>query len=91
MQDNSWKYDFKKHKDNIFNRFKQFIVEFAIICEIMCEEGPGSTFGSEEGLHVFWTLASIRPEVSEITGLNNYNLSGQATFDINHQRLKHWR
>jgi hypothetical protein len=26
-------------------------------------------------------MATIRPEVSGITGLDNYNLSGQATFD----------
>ena len=28
-----------------------------------------------------YPMAIIRPEVSEITGLDNYNLSGQATFD----------
>ena len=30
-----------------------------------------------------YPMASIRPEVSEITGLDNYNLSGQSTFDRN--------
>ena len=29
-----------------------------------------------------YPMAIIRPEVSEITGLDNYNLSGQATFDM---------
>ena len=28
-----------------------------------------------------YPMATIRPEVSGITGLDNYNLSGQATFD----------
>ena len=28
-----------------------------------------------------YPMATIRPEVSEITGLDNYNLSGQSTFD----------
>ena len=28
-----------------------------------------------------YPMATIRTEVSEITGLDNYNLSGQATFD----------
>ena len=28
-----------------------------------------------------YPMATIRPEVSVITGLDNYNLSGQATFD----------
>ena len=28
-----------------------------------------------------YPMAIIRPEVSEITGLDNYNLSGQARFD----------
>ena len=30
-----------------------------------------------------YPMATIRPEVSVITGLDNYNLSGQATFDRN--------
>ena len=30
-----------------------------------------------------YPMATIRPEVSVITGLDNYNLSGQATFDTN--------
>ena len=30
-----------------------------------------------------YPMATIRPEVSEITGLDNYNLSGQSTFDRN--------
>ena len=29
-----------------------------------------------------YPMAIIRPEVSEITGLDNYNLSGQAPFNI---------
>ena len=29
-----------------------------------------------------YPMAIIRPEVSEITGLDNYNLSGQASFNI---------
>ena len=29
-----------------------------------------------------YKMAIIRPEVSEITGLDNYNLSGQAPFNI---------
>ena len=29
-----------------------------------------------------YPMAIMRPEVSEITGLGNYNLSGQSTFDI---------
>ena len=28
-----------------------------------------------------YPMSIIRPEVSEITGLDNYNLSGQSTFD----------
>jgi three prime repair exonuclease-1 len=28
-----------------------------------------------------YPMATIRPEVSEIIGLDNYNLSGQSTFD----------
>ena len=30
-----------------------------------------------------YPMATIRPEVSEMTGLDNYNLSGQSTFDRN--------
>ena len=35
-----------------------------------------------------YPMAMIRPEVSDITGLDNYNLSGQGTFSKNTSKLK---
>ena len=36
-----------------------------------------------------YPMATIRPEVSDITGLDNYNLSGQATFNMKTGELLH--